>query len=114
MGPGVISTGIGMYRLYKYSDMPAEYEAGIITVAFYENNNMPGRNDDNKHGSAGRGNSNPSKQPLGNDSDEQSTSDQGMEEKGGKRSEPSPRKDDQDTSRSQPAKDSKKKQDRGH
>ncbi len=73
---------------------------------------MSGRGDDNKHGSAGRGNSNQSKQPLGNDSDEQSKTNHGKGGNGGKRTESSPRSDDQDASRNQPMKDSKKKQDR--
>ncbi len=70
---------------------------------------MPGRGDNNKHGSAGRGSSNQSNQPFAGDGENQPKSNHGKETTGGKKSETSPRTADKDANRNQALKDKKTK-----
>lgn len=62
---------------------------------------MAGRGDNNKHGSAGRGNSNQSNQPFAGDDEKQPKSNHAKEKSGGRPSEPSQRTADQDANRNQ-------------
>lgn len=71
---------------------------------------MPGRGDNNKHGSAGRGSSNQSNQPFAGDGESQPKSNHGKEMTGGKKSGSSPRTADQDSNRNQSLKNSKRKE----
>ena len=70
---------------------------------------MPGRGDNNKHGSAGRGSSNQSNQPFAGDGADQPKSNHGKVNTGGKRSEKSPVSADKDSNRNQSLKDGKRK-----
>ena len=70
---------------------------------------MPGRGDNNKKGSAGRGGSNQSNQGFVADGENQKKSNHSKEPTGGKRSEPSPRTADADSDRNRAMKDSKNK-----
>jgi hypothetical protein len=69
---------------------------------------MPGRGDNNKQGSAGRGASNQSNQPFAGDGEDQPKSNHGKKT-GGKKSTPSPRTVDKDASRNESLKESKGK-----
>jgi hypothetical protein len=69
---------------------------------------MPGRGDNNKKGSAGRGGSNQSDQPFVNDDNHQK-SNHNKKATGGKPSEPSPRTADPDANRNQHLKTEKQK-----
>lgn len=69
---------------------------------------MPGRGDNNKHGSAGRGSSNQSNQPFAGDGEKQAKSNHDKKHTGGKASQPSPKTGDKDANRNQSLKDSKK------
>jgi hypothetical protein len=69
---------------------------------------MPGRGDNNKHGSAGRGSSNQSNQPFAGDGENQPKSNHAKQKSGGKRSEPSPRTADKDANRNTSLKESKR------
>jgi hypothetical protein len=68
---------------------------------------MPGRGDNNKSGSAGRGASNQSNQPFAGDGKKQPKSNHGTKT-GGKPSQPSPKSADADANRNQALSDSKK------
>jgi hypothetical protein len=70
---------------------------------------MPGRGDNNEHGSAGRGSSNQSNQGFTGKSQKQK-SNHNKNITGGKASEPSPRTGDADSNRNQPLKDDKNKE----
>jgi hypothetical protein len=61
---------------------------------------MPGRGDNNKHGSSGRGASNQSGQPFVTDEDQQK-SNHSKKHTGGKPSERSPKTADQDANRNE-------------
>ena len=69
---------------------------------------MPGRGDNNKHGSAGRGASNQSNQGM-NEEVKHQKSHHNKNAEEGQASEPSPRTADSDSNRNQPLKDSKQK-----
>ncbi len=66
---------------------------------------MPGRGDNNKHGSAGRGSSNQSNQPFVSDDEVQPKSNHGKVKTGTKPSVPSPRTANQDDNRNQSLKE---------
>lgn len=68
---------------------------------------MPGRGDNNKNGSAGRGGSNQSNQPFSASGDEHSKSNHSKKHTGGNASKPSPKTADQDASRNEHLKDGK-------
>lgn len=70
---------------------------------------MPGRGDNNKHGSAGRGNSNQSNQPFAGDDQQQPKSNHAKERTGSKASKPSPKSADADSNRNQSLKGEKQK-----
>lgn len=59
---------------------------------------MSGRGDNNQHGSAGRGGSNQSNQPLGS-SDQKGKSNHNRQQTGGKPSQAQPKKQDQSANR---------------
>lgn len=59
---------------------------------------MSGRGDNNKHGSAGRGGSNQSNQPM-TEADQQGKSNHNKHATSGKPSEPQPKKQDQSANR---------------
>lgn len=71
---------------------------------------MPGRGDNNKHGSAGRGGSNQSNQPFVTSEEKHPKSDHNKKQTGTSASEPSPRTADQDANRGEHLKDDKKKE----
>jgi len=68
---------------------------------------MPGRGDNNKHGSAGRGSSNQSNQGFVADGEDQPKSNHSKQQTGGKSSTPSPKSADPDANRNQHLKDEK-------
>jgi hypothetical protein len=70
---------------------------------------MAGRGDNNKRGSAGRGNSNQSNQPFAGDGQKQPKSNHGKEHTGGKPSQPSPRTAEVTANRNQALKNGKQK-----
>lgn len=70
---------------------------------------MPGRGDNNKHGSAGRAGSNQSNQPFAGDDENQPKSNHNKNTTGGKPSEPSPKTADNDSNRNQSQKEGKQK-----
>jgi hypothetical protein len=71
---------------------------------------MPGRGDNNKRGSAGRGSNNQSNQGFAGDGQNQPKSNHHKKTTGGRASEPSPSSVDRDSNRNQPMKDSKRKE----
>jgi hypothetical protein len=70
---------------------------------------MPGRGDNNKHGSAGRGSSNQSNQGFIADGEDQPKSNHNKKTTGTKPSAGSPKTADPAANRSQPVKDNKNK-----
>lgn len=71
---------------------------------------MPGRGDNNKHGSAGQGSSNQSNQPFVNADEKHPKSDHNKRKTGTTASEPSPKTADQDAARNEHLKGSKRKE----
>jgi hypothetical protein len=71
---------------------------------------MPGRGDNNKHGSAGRGSSNQSNQPFIAGGEDQPKSNHAKKQTGGKPSKPSPKTADQDAYRNDHLKNDKENQ----
>ena len=71
---------------------------------------MPGRGDNNKHGSAGRGSGNSSNQPFAGDGEAQPKSNHAKRKSGGRASDASPRTADTDANRNQPLKNTKRKE----
>jgi hypothetical protein len=69
---------------------------------------MPGRGDNNKHGSAGRGGSNQSNQGFVADGENEPKSNHNKKNSGGIPSKPSPKTGDQDSNRNEHVKKSKK------
>jgi len=70
---------------------------------------MPGRGDNNKRGSAGRGGSNQSNQPFAGDGKKQPRSNHGREQTGTKPSQPSSKTADPDANRNQSSKGEKQR-----
>lgn len=79
----------------------------FLTLKFFI---MPGRGDNNKHGSAGRGASNQSNQPFVADEENQPKSNHDKKHTGGHPSEPSPKTADQDANRNQHLKQTKQEE----
>jgi hypothetical protein len=71
---------------------------------------MPGRGDNNQHGSAGRGSSNQSNQGFNNDEGGKQKSNHARKQTGTRPSQPSPKTEDQDANRNQSLKENKRKQ----
>lgn len=71
---------------------------------------MPGRGDNNKNGSAGRGGSNQSNQPFAGNEEKHAKSNHSKKHTGGQPSEPSPKTADQDANRNEHLKDSKQRE----
>jgi hypothetical protein len=73
---------------------------------------MPGRGDNNQHGSARRGSSNQSSQGFGKEEGSEQKSNHRRKQTGIRASQPSPKTADQDANRNQSLKDSKRDRDK--